>query len=184
MIDREDALELLEENLQNENLVKHCLASEAVMRKLAGDKGRDPQVWGLTGLLHDLDYSLTSEDPSRHGIAAAEMLEGQLPEESLRAIKAHNQEYTGVERESDLEHLLAAAESLTGLIVAVALVYPGKKLAPVKVKSVTKRMRMTAFARSVPRETIRECEKAGYEIREFAELALEAMKEISDDLGL
>ncbi|MBD3278154.1 MAG: HDIG domain-containing protein [Candidatus Aegiribacteria sp.] len=184
MIDRREALELLRNNLQNENLVKHCLASEAVMRKLADDRGQDTETWGLTGLLHDLDYKLTSEDPSRHGIAAAEMLEGKLPEESLKAIKAHNQEYTGVERESDLEHLLAAGESLTGLIVAVALVYPGKKLAPVKVKSVTKRMRMTAFARSVPRETIRECEKAGYDLRQFVELALEAMKEISDDLGL
>ena len=184
MIERQEALELLKDNLQNENLVKHCLASEAVMRKLASHRGRNTEVWGLTGLLHDLDYRLTAEDPSRHGLAAAEMLEGKLPKESLRAIKAHNQDYTGIKRESDFEHLLAAGESLTGLIVAVALVYPGKKLAPVKVKSVTKRMRMKAFARSVPRETIKECEKAGYELREFVELALEAMKEISDDLGL
>lgn len=183
-IGREDALRILRENLDNENLVRHCLATEAVMRRLAEDRGEDPELWGLTGLLHDLDYEMTADDHCRHGLTAAEMLEGMLPEEHLRAIKAHNAENNGVRRESDLEHLLAAGESITGLIVAVALVYPDGRLAPVKPKSVTKRMRMTAFARSVPRETIMECEKAGYDLQTFVGLSLEAMKGIAEDIGL
>jgi len=184
MIDRKSALELLRNNLSNENLVRHCLATEAVMRKLASDRGEDEDLWGLTGLLHDLDYEKTVENPALHGLVAAEMLSGELPEESLRAIRAHNSEHTGVERESDLDHLLAAGESITGLIVAVALVYPDRRLEPVKIKSVTKRMRMTAFARSVPRETIKECSEAGYELKAFTGLALSAMKDIASDIGL
>ncbi|OPL19665.1 MAG: hypothetical protein AVO35_01450 [Candidatus Aegiribacteria sp. MLS_C] len=183
-IGRDDALMMLRENLDNENLVRHCLATEAVMRRLAEDRGEDPELWGLTGLLHDLDYEMTGDDYSRHGLVAAEMLEGLLPEENLRAIKAHNAENNGVRRESVLDHLLAAGESITGLIVAVALVYPERTLEPVRPKSVAKRMRMTAFARSVPRETIMECEEAGYDLQTFVGLALEAMKGIAGEIGL
>lgn len=184
LISRKEALELLEENLSNRNLIRHCLASEAVMRRLAEDRGEDQDIWGITGLLHDLDYEKTADDPSKHGLVTAEMLEGQLPEESINAIKAHNYENNGVERVSNLDYLLAAGESITGLIVAVALVYPDKNLQPVKLKSVTKRMRMAAFARSVPRKTIRDCSVAGYELDEFVRLCLEAMKGIASDIGL
>lgn len=183
-IERSEALTLLRENLDNENLVRHCLATEAVMRALAVDRGEDPDLWGLTGLLHDLDYEMTSDSHERHGLVGAGMLQGRLPEEHLRAIRAHNGENNGVRRETELEHLLAAGESITGLIVAVALVYPDRKLEPVKPKSVTKRMRMTAFARSVPRETIMECEEAGYDLDRFVRIALDAMKGIAGDIGL
>ena len=164
LISRKEALELLEKNLSNRNLIRHCLASEAVMRRLAEDRGEDRDIWGITGLLHDLDYEKTADDPSKHGLVTAEMLEGQLPEESINAIKAHNYENNGVDRVSNLDYLLAAGESITGLIVAVALVYPDKKLQQVKLKSVTKRMKMAAFARSVRRETIKDCSVAGYEL--------------------
>jgi putative nucleotidyltransferase with HDIG domain len=184
LISRKKALELLDENLSNRNLIRHCLASEAVMRRLAEDRGENMDIWGLTGLLHDLDYEKTADDPSKHGLVSAEMLEGQLPAESINAIKAHNYENNGVERVSNLDYLLAAGESITGLIVAVALVYPGKVLQPVKLKSVTKRMKMAAFARSVPRETIKDCSRAGYELNEFVRLSLEAMKGIASDIGL
>ncbi|MCD4775041.1 MAG: HDIG domain-containing protein [Candidatus Aegiribacteria sp.] len=184
MINREKALELLEQNLSNRNLIRHCLAAEAVMRTLAEDRGEDTELWGITGLLHDLDYELTENDHAQHALVTAGMLEGQLPEEAIQAIKSHNYDNNGVERSSDFDYLLAAGESITGLIVAVALVYPDKKIQPVKLKSVLKRMNMTAFARSVPRETIRDCSKAGYELDEFVRLSLEAMKEIASDIGL
>lgn len=184
LISREKALELLEENLSNRNLIRHCLAAEAVMRTLAEGRGEDIDLWGVTGLLHDLDYEKTVDDPARHALVTASMLNGHLPEESIQAIKSHNYENNGVERTSDFDYLLAAGESITGLIVAVALVYPDKKLQPVKLKSVLKRMNMTAFARSVPRDTIRECSKAGYDLDEFVRLALEAMKGIASDIGL
>ena len=184
LISREKALELLEENLGNRNLIRHCLAAEAVMRKLAEDREEDIDLWGITGLLHDLDYEKTVDDPARHALVTASMLDGELPEEAIHAIKSHNSENNGVERSSDFDYLLAAGESITGLIVAVALVYPDKKIQPVKLKSVLKRMNMTAFARSVPRETIRDCSKAGYELDEFVRLSLEAMKGIASEIGL
>ncbi len=182
-IKREDALKLLEENLSNRNLIRHCLSAEAVMRALAEDRGENVEQWGLAGLLHDLDYEKTVNDHPEHGLVTASMLEGKLPEESIHAIKSHNYENNGVERSSDFDYLLAAGESITGLIVAVALVYPDKKLQPVKLKSVLKRMNMNAFARSVPRETIRDCSKAGYELKEFISLSLEAMKGIASEIG-
>jgi len=181
---RSDALSLLRDNLKNENLIKHCLASEAVLRALACDRGEDAELWARTGLLHDLDYELTADTPETHGLKSAEMLTGILPDSALYAIKSHNFEHTGVERKSDLDLLLSAGESITGLIVAVALVYPDRKIGNVKVKSITKRMKMAAFARSVSRENIRECEKAGYELRDFIQIALDAMKIINEDLGL
>ena len=183
-INRKKAIELLKENLSNRNLIRHSLAAEAVMRKLAEDRGEDIDLWGITGLLHDLDYEKTVDDPARHALVTASMLEGQLPEEAVHAIKSHNSENNGVERSSDFDYLLAAGESITGLIVAVALVYPDKKIQPVKLKSVLKRMNMTAFARSVPRETIRDSSKAGYELDEFVRLSLEAMKGIASEIGL
>ncbi len=184
IITRDKALNLLEDNLKNRNLIRHCLASEAVMRTLAFDRGEDIDLWGITGLLHDLDYEKTVDDPARHALVTASMLDGELPEEAIHAIKSHNSENNGIERSSDFDYLLAAGESITGLIVAVALVYPDKKIQPVKLKSVLKRMNMTAFARSVPRETIRDCSKAGYELDEFARLSLEAMKGIASEIGL
>ncbi|MBD3369312.1 HDIG domain-containing protein [Candidatus Fermentibacteria bacterium] len=183
-ISREKAVELLEDKVPTVNLRKHCLATEAIMRALARRLGEDEELWGITGLLHDLDYETTSDRPDRHGLAAAEMLRDRLPEESLHAIKAHNAEHTGVERSSKLDHLLAASESLTGLIVATALVYPGKKLEPVKVRSITKRMGKSGFARSVNRDNIRECVEGGFDLQEFVGISLDAMKGISEQLGL
>ncbi len=184
LISRDSAFELLQNNLSNRNLVRHCLASEAVMRGLAQDRGEDQDLWGITGLLHDLDYDKTVDNHAEHGLVSALMLEGLLPPESITAIKSHNYENNGVKRTSDLDYLLAAGESITGLITAVALVYPDRKLQPVKLKSVLKRMNMSAFARSVPRQTIRECSKAGYELNIFAGISLEAMKKIAPEIGL
>jgi len=96
----------------------------------------------------------------------------------------HNEMATGKERTTEFQHALAAGETITGLITATALVYPDKKIAPVKVKSITKRMKQKAFAASVKRENIMECEKIGIPLNEFAELALNAMKKIDDVLGL
>ena len=184
LINRTEALKLLENNLGNINLIRHCLASEAVLRAVAEDRGEDIDLWGITGLLHDIDYELSSDDPKKHGMIASEMLADYLPFESIHAIQSHNALHTGIERDTDFDYLLAAGESITGLIVAVALVYPDRKLASVKPKSILKRMNMSAFARSVPRETIRECSKAGYDLDVFVGLALDAMKGIAEDIGL
>jgi putative nucleotidyltransferase with HDIG domain len=182
MITRDRALKLLHENLKTENLRKHCLASGAVMKAVAQKLGQPAEDWEILGLLHDMDLDKVGNDMKKHALVAAEMLEKEdLKDEYLHAIKAHNEE-TGFKRESTLDHALAASESITGLIVACALVYPDKKISSVKVKSIKKRMKEKGFARSVSRENIRECEKIGIELPEFIEISLQAMSQIQDQL--
>ncbi len=184
-ISRETALELLKEYVKNENMLKHSYASEAVMRALAARLGGDEDLWGMAGLMHDIDIEVTNADMSVHGIAGAKILDERgYPEEVIDAVRMHNEMSHGLQRSEKFHHALAAGETMTGLITATALVYPDKKLASVKVKSIVKRMKEKAFAASVNRETIMECEKIGIPIDEFASISLEAMKNISSVLGL
>ena len=184
MITREEALKILNANITVENMLKHCYASEAVLRAIAKRLGRNEDEWGIAGLLHDIDVEITKADPLVHGPYAENILKGKITDEMLDAIIMHNEMATGKERFTEFQHALAAGETITGLITATTLVYPDKKIASVKPKSITKRMSQKAFAASVKRENILECEKIGIPIHEFAELSLNAMKEISDKLGL
>ncbi len=184
-ISRENALDLLKEHLKNEKLISHCLASEAIMRALAQKFNKDPDTWGIAGLLHDLDYEITEDDPARHGAVAADLLSDKgVSKEITNAIKKHNAEGLNLERKTRFEHSLACAESITGLIVATALIYPDKKIASVKPKSITKRMKTKHFARAVSRERIMECEDIDLPLNNFVALSLDAMKEIARELGL
>ncbi len=184
MISRENAIEFLNQHIQNANMIKHCLASEAVLRAIALKLDKNQEEWAMAGLLHDIDVEITSGDPMQHGPYAAGILEGMLSAEAIDAIVMHNEVASGKERTTVFQHALAAGETITGLIMATALVYPDKKLASVKTKSITKRMKEKAFAASVNRETIMECELIGIPIQDFAELSLVAMQEISDELVL
>ncbi|MEA3443621.1 MAG: HDIG domain-containing protein [Bacteroidota bacterium] len=184
MINRNEALELLKQYVKKENMLKHSLASEAVMKALARRLGEDEERWGLAGLLHDIDVELTNADPKIHGLKAGKLLEGKVDEEIIDAITHHNEEATGIERTTKFQYALAAGETITGLVTATTLVYPDKKIKSIKTKSVTKRMKQSNFAASVSREIIMECEKIGIPINEFAEIAVSAMREISDELGL
>ncbi len=183
--EREEALKLLKQYVKKENLIKHCLASEAVMRAVARRLGQDENKWGIAGLLHDLDVELTENNPATHALKTAEILtEKGYDPEMVEAIKMHNEEATGKERTTLFQHALAASETITGLVTATTLVYPDKKLASVKPKSVVKRMKEKNFAASVRRDHILECEKIGIPLNEFAQMAVEAMREIADELGL
>lgn len=184
-MNREKALQLLHQYIQNENMLKHCYASEAVLRAMAQKLGEDEEKWGLAGLLHDLDVEKVNADPKIHGLESARMLdELGVDPEITEAIKLHNEEATDIPRTKRFHFALAAGETITGLITATALVYPDKKVASVKPKSITKRMKEKAFAASVSREKIMECEHAGIPFEEFVPLALEAMCGISEELGL
>lgn len=183
MITRDEAYKLVTEKVKNDKLVKHMLAAEAIMRALARRFGEDEDLWGLVGLLHDIDYELTKDDFSMHGLKSAEMLKDYLPEEALDAIRAHN-EMTGYKCESKLAYALKAADQISGLIIATALVMPSKKLAEVKVKSVKRKFKQKDFARRVRRDKIMLCEKIGLSLDEFIEISLKALQEISDKLGL
>ena len=184
-ISRASALTLLKEHLKNERLVAHCLASEAIMRKLALHFGENPDIWGLSGLLHDIDYEITGEDSAQHGEVGAKLLEEKgISPEIINAVRKHNAEGLGLERSTRFEHALTCAESITGMIVATALIYPDKKISSVQTKSVTKRMKTAHFARAVSRERIMECEKIGLPLNEFVTLSLAAMSEIAGELGI
>jgi len=185
MDSRNKALELLYSYIKNPAMIKHSLASEAVMKAVAKRLGEDENKWALAGLLHDLDVEITQADPKIHGLKTAEILsnEGYDPE-LIDAVKMHNEEATGLDRCSVFQHALAASETITGLVFATTFVYPDKKLQSVKAKSVVKRMKEKAFAASVKREHILECEKIGIPLDEFAALAIEAMLPIADELGL
>jgi len=184
-VNREEALELLKSYVHQENLVKHCLATEAIMRSLAERFGEDPDKWGIAGLLHDLDYEETYDTPEKHARKTAEILkEKGFPQDMIDAIMAHNAEALDIERKSRFDYAITCSECITGLITATTLVYPDKKLASVKPKSITKRMKEKGFARSVHRDLIRLCEKIDIPLPEFAVISLEAMRGIADDLGL
>ncbi|NPA22795.1 MAG: HD domain-containing protein [Crenarchaeota archaeon] len=159
------------------------IAVAAIMEKLAEKLGEDRELWKLVGLLHDIDYELTQNQPERHGLAAAELLKDRLPENALNAIRAHN-ELTGVRDDSRLGIALRAADAASGLIVAAALVMPNKKLSEVRVDTLLRKFKQKDFARGVRRDRILECEKLGMSLEDFLSLALEALKEISDVLGL
>jgi uncharacterized protein len=176
---------LLKKHIKNEKMLYHCYASEAVMCALAKRLGQDEEKWALAGLLHDIDVEVTNADPKTHGLEAVKILAKEgIEQEVIDAIKMHNEEAAGLKRNTVFQHALAAGETITGLIMATTYVYPDKKIASVKPKSILKRMKANAFAASVSRDNIRECEQIGLPLPEFAELALEAMKKISHKIGL
>src|SRR5271170_126610 len=184
MIDRESAWCLLTEFTQSESLRKHALAVEACMRAYAPKFGGDEDLWGAVGLLHDFDYDKypSLEDHPYKGNAI--LKERGYSDEIRKAIMSHA-EYTGVTRDTPMEKALFACDELAGFITACALIKPGKSLAEVDVKSVRKRMKDKAFARKVNRDDIINGAAAlGVELDEHIAFCIEAMKGISDKLGL
>jgi putative nucleotidyltransferase with HDIG domain len=176
ILPRDQAIDLLHHYIKNDRMIFHSLASEAVLRALARRLGRDEEKWGLAGLLHDLDVEITHADPKVHGLETARILtEMGVDPEVVEAIRLHNEHATGLPRTAEFHHALAAGETITGLILATSLVYPDKQISSVKSKSITKRMKEKAFAASVSRENIMECELIGIPLEEFAELSILAM---------
>ncbi len=180
----DEALNLVQKYVKNDRLIKHMLAVSAIMGALARRLGENEELWRLVGLVHDIDYEITQSQPEKHGIVAAEeILKDKLPPEALSAIKAHN-DLTGHRDESKLAIALKAADAVSGLIVATALVMPNKKLSEVKVETLKKKFKQKDFARGVNRNNILLCEKLGLSLDEFLELSLRALQEIADKLGL
>lgn len=185
MLSRDEALALLHEHVDTDNLVKHSLATEAIMRAMARRLGRDEELWARAGLLHDLDYETTKDAPEHHGEVTAGLLAGRdVPDELVDAVRKHNADALGLERDTEFAKALSASETMTGLVVATALVYPDRKVASVKPKSIRKRMKEKAFARNVDRDLIRLCEDVGVPLPDFIELSLGAMAGVAEDLGL
>ncbi len=194
-MNREEAYQLLTEMLQNKNLQKHGLAVEAIMRSLCKDLKEkhselpesefDEEEWAIVGLLHDADYELVEKDPKRHTLVTEEKLKPLgVSERIISAIKAH---HDGIKESRDnlLESSVYAADELSGLITAVTLVRPDKKLSSVTVESVMKKFPQKNFAAGARRDQILACEKElEIPLEEFVAIALKSMQVISDKLGL
>jgi len=184
MTSREDAWKILNEYTSNPSLIKHAVAVEAAMRHFAAMSGEDVEKWGMVGLLHDFDYEKhpTLEE---HAFTGARILrELGWDEEIARAVLAHG-DHTNTPRESLMEKTLFAVDELCGFITAVTLVRPSKNIADVKPKSVVKKLKDKAFARSVSREDIQKgFEELGMERSVFIQEVLDALKPAAGELGL
>ncbi|MGB9597313.1 MAG: HDIG domain-containing metalloprotein [Candidatus Poribacteria bacterium] len=180
---RQEALELMRSKLKNKNLQKHTIATEACMRFLARHFNEDEELWGLAGLLHDLDYEETTKDAEKHGLVSAELLEdmGGIDERIIYAVKAHAEH---VEPKSIMDKAIFAVDPLTGLIVAATLMHPTKKLSNVDTKFVMNRFKEKSFAAGANRDNIKTCEGIGLLLEEFITICLKAMQSVSDELGL
>jgi putative nucleotidyltransferase with HDIG domain len=183
-MNRPQALAIVHQYVENENLIRHMLAVEAAMRFYAGQFDEDQELWGLTGLLHDFDWEIhpTLEQHPQEG--APILRQHGVPEEIVRAILSHA-DHTGVPRQSRMEKALYACDEITGLIVAVALVRPSRSLEDLKVKSVKKKWKDRSFAAGANREEIAAAaDEFGIELWEHVNNVIAAMRGISDELGL
>jgi putative nucleotidyltransferase with HDIG domain len=186
---REDAWKLLCQYTESESLRKHALAVEACVRAYARKAGADEELWGLTALLHDFDYQLwpnTEHAPDKgHPAEGSKILTARgYPQEMIRAILSHA-DYTGVSRQTPLEHALFACDELAGFLVACSLVRPSKSILDLEPDSVIKRMKDKAFARAVNRQDLRQgAEELGLPLEEHIAMCIAAMRPIADALGL
>ncbi len=186
---REEAWELLCEYTQNENLRKHALAVEACVRAYARKLGSDEELWGLAGLLHDFDYerwpNQDHHPTQEHPYEGSKILRARAyPEEVIRAILSHA-DYSGVPRETPLEHTLFACDELAGFLTACALVKPNKSIHEVEPRSVLKKLKDKAFARGVNRQdVIKGAEELGVPLEEHIAFCITAMRGVADQLGL
>lgn len=193
MITREKVQQLLDKYITTEWLKLHMRESEVIMRIVAKNIGEDQELWGLSGLLHDLDYDYVNKDPDRHVIEFDKLLEIEnlkvgedIPIEMYNAIKSHYEEHPKItqKRESKLDYALSASETLSGFLVACALVQPDKKISSVRVESVMKKFKKKDFAKTVNRQLMYDIEKTGISLEEFIQMALDSLNEISDEIGL
>jgi putative nucleotidyltransferase with HDIG domain len=192
---RKKALDLLHKNMKNVNLRRHCYAVEAVMGALYerledGDKSEaEKEKWMLAGLLHDADYELTKDNAkkehTKHVLEWLKQLDAEMDIYDAVAAHAYNYVEGAPKPKSKMSWALYTCDELTGLIVAVALVKPDKKLASVTVDSVLKKWKSSSFAAGVNRKQIEECKnRLDIPLREFVDIAVKAMQGIHEDLGL
>ena len=179
---RDYAVRMVREKIQNNNLFKHCLATEACLRELAEKFGEDQEKWGLAGLLHDIDYEETKNQPSQHGIIGAQILEqAGIEADIVHAVKVH---VGYISPENKLDWALFCADPVTGLIVASALMHPDKKLQSLDTEFVMRRFKEKRFAAGANRDQIAACTNLGLELDQFIGVCLQGMQKISDSLGL
>jgi putative nucleotidyltransferase with HDIG domain len=172
MITRKEALSLLKNYLQDDKLRKHSFAVEAIMQETATFLNKDTHLWRIVGLLHDIDYEYTQNNPNEHGTVSAELLKDLLPPKAINAIKGHNYIHTGYLPTTYLDKALIAADAVSGLIIATALVMPKKK------------MNDSSFAKNIDRKRIQLCQDLQLELDDFLTISLKALQNIHEELSL
>ena len=190
-ITKEQADELVEQYIKEPMTKLHLLESEAIMRGLAKYLNEDQEKWGIIGLLHDIDWDLTKNNQDLHCIKAQEILrQAGASEFLIENVVSHGYDNEMIpslrdkKRKTIIQHCLVAAETLTGIIIASALVQPDKKLSSVQLPSLKKKFKSKSFAANCNRDQVGECEKAGISIDDFLEIGLRALQRISSKLGL
>ena len=183
-MDRDAAYKVVEEYATSESLRKHLLAVETCMRAYARKVGEDEETWGIAGLVHDFDWEVCPA-PEDHPAYGADILRSRgFPEEIVRAVLSHGN-HTGIPRETLMEKALFACDELSGFVTAVALVRPNKSLAETKVRSVKRKMKDKAFARSINRVDIEQgAGELGVDLDEHIAFVIDALKPVASRLGL
>jgi putative nucleotidyltransferase with HDIG domain len=182
MLERKKACNLLNQYLPDNKLIKHSIAVEKIMIALATKLDQDKELWGITGLLHDLDYEYTKGEAENHTKISSKILKDLIPADAINAIKAHNYAHTGHAPIKSIDKALISADAVSGLIIATALILPTKKLSDIKLKTLKNKYRDKSFARGCDRERIGLCNEIGINGDEFLEISLNALKEISKEL--
>jgi uncharacterized protein len=189
-MDRSEVLKLVKKNVTNKNLFKHCLAVEAIMRGVAlelnktNGSGFNEEEWAIAGLVHDIDYDATADKPEKHSLEGSEILKDHgFDDDIVYAVKAHN-DFHKLKLKSELDIALFAADPLSGLIVASALINPEKKLSAINTQFVLNRFKEKLFAKGANREHILFCEKLGITLETFVDAGLKSMQEIHSEVGL
>ena len=182
---RDEALEELKLRLSNINVLKHSIAVETIMREFATHYNADVDIWGMAGLLHDIDYERTADNPSLHGIVGADILENlDIDEAIVYSVRAHN-DYLDIPRKRKMDKVLFLADSISDLIIKCALILPSQKIADVSVEFVIQKMNEKEYAESINRDLIEHYEEElGITHQEFIEITLNAMKRISIEFEL
>ncbi len=189
-ISYDQAKQLFDANIKDPMIRNHCRESEVVLRALARHFGEDEELWGIAGLLHDIDFDKTKNDVKNHGVLCKQILkDGGVSDDLINVIISHVYgtdcgDYKDKIRSDKFEHALAAGETVTGLIYAYGLMRPDKKLANAEVSSIKKKFKDKAFAAKVNREVIKECELIDLPLEQFLQIALDAMKGIAGEIGL
>ena len=174
-------LDLLKKYVKNDKLIKHCIATAAIMREVAKELGEDENLWWRIGILHDIDYDIVKGDMEKHGIVGAEILKKEGHGDIAEIVKRHNHMLFG-DYEKPVEIALQAADSISGLIIACALVKKGR-ISDVTVKTVKKKFKEKSFAAGCDRNRIRMIEKL-MPLEKFYEISISALQSVKNDLGL
>lgn len=184
MINRDEAFVLIKKYLKDKNSIRSSLAVEAILKELAKRLYKDEEVWGLTGLLHNIDYEYTLNEPERRGSVSAQLLEGLLPQKGVDAVMANNYKYTGHTPTTSLDKAVISVAAVSDFIFSVVKETPSKKLFEVDLNLVRNKLNDSSFTDKNIKNKIKLCLDYGIDLRSFVTISLSTLKKIADDLLL